>query len=118
MRVTKVDADGARAPELVYADAFEAAGSVLVRGDKYLRLKDGRGYVLAMDGSIPLVARVQPQVSSGAVTRVTPRARLAAQRDARTRARWINAHLARHVVRRGRRWAYGCTRSRTRAGSA
>ncbi|KAG8462500.1 hypothetical protein KFE25_010325 [Diacronema lutheri] len=62
MRVTKVDADGARAPELVYADAFEAAGSVLVRGDKYLRLKDGRGYVLAMDGSIPLVARVQPQV--------------------------------------------------------
>lgn len=66
-RVTRVDqASGLRELDLAYSDVFEAAGSVAVRGDTYLRLKDGRGYVLSTDGSIPVVARVQPQVRRAA----------------------------------------------------
>jgi len=63
-RLTKFDGSGTRALELVYADCFEASGSVMVRGDTYIRLKDGRGYVLATDGSDPLVLSVEPQMGT------------------------------------------------------
>lgn len=104
-RVTKVDnVSGMRALDLSYSDVFEAAGAVYVRGDKYIRLKDGRGYVLALDGATPLVMRVQPQVSRATPFPLPIRAALrrppvpALLPHATARPFWFC------------RWACGCTR--------
>jgi hypothetical protein len=46
---------------LSFSDVFEASGCVALGRDRYLRLKDGRGYVLSHDAGMALVGTVEPQ---------------------------------------------------------